>query len=122
MNPVVDRTGRWLTKPAHTLPRQRETTELPVLHRLTVIYLMLPVIVWLLGWFSWWLSIPATAALVAGLWYTMAGSWRIAPRPATFVLLLVAFGWVMLTAAGNVFDVNNWDWLKHRGVFTELAR
>ena len=107
---------------AHAPPRQRETTELPVLHRLAVAYLMLPVIVWLLGWFSWWLSIPATAALVAGLWYTMAGSWRIALRASTFVLLLVAFGWVMLTAAGNIFDVHNWDWFKHRGVFTDLAQ
>ena len=96
--------------------------ELPVLHRLTVAYLMLPGVVWLLGWFHWWLGIPAAAALVAGFWRVMAGSWRMSPRPRVFVLLLVAFGWIMLTAAGGVFDGSNGDWLKHRGVLTDLAQ
>ena len=33
--------------------------ELPMLHRLAVVYLMLPVVVWLVGWFEWWLGLPA---------------------------------------------------------------
>ena len=97
-------------------------SELPVLHRITVAYLMLPVVVWLLGWFHWWLGIPAAAALVAGLWRVMAGSWRMSIRPRVLGLLLVAFGWIMLTAAGGVFDGHNGDWDKHRGVLTDLAR
>ena len=103
-------------------PREGETPPLPVLHRLAVVYLMLPVVVWLLGWFNWWLGVPATAALLAGLWRPLGGSWRVAPRPRMFVLLVVAFGWVMLTAAGGVFDGHNGDWIKHRAVFTDLAR
>lgn len=102
-------------------PRHHETTELPVLHRLAVAYLVLPLVVWLLGWFHWWLGIPVAAALVAGLWRTMSGSWRISVRPATLVLLLMAIAWVMLTAAGGFFDVRNPDWIKHRSVLTDLA-
>ena len=42
----------------------RSTAELPVLHRLAIIYLMLPVVIWLLGYFHWWFGIPATALLI----------------------------------------------------------
>ena len=104
------------------MSRQSPTTELPVLHRLTIVYLMLPMAIWLVGWFRWWLGIPATALLVAGLWRTLGGSWRVSPRPATFVSLLMALGWVMTTAAGGIFDVNNADWVKHRATLTDLAQ
>lgn len=94
---------------------------LPVLHRLVVVYLMLPVLVWLLGWFNWWLGVPAAAALVAGFWRAMAGPWRMSLRAGAFALPLVACAWVMLTAAGGVFDAHNGDWIKHRAVLTDLA-
>ena len=102
--------------------RPHPTPELPVLHRLTIGYLMLPVGIWLLGWFHWWLGIPATALLVAGFWRTLGGSWRETPRPATFAALLMALGWVLTTAACGLLDVNNGDWIKHRAVLTDLAR
>ena len=102
--------------------RQHPTPELPVLHRLTIGYLMLPVCIWLLGWFHWWLGIPATALLVAGFWRTLGGSWRETPRPATFAALLMALGWVLTTAAFGLFDVNNGDWINHRAILTDLAR
>ena len=155
-------------------------SELPVLHRLTIIYLMLPVMIWLLGWFHWWLGIPATVLLGLGLWKALSGSWRpsVRPamlalllvvtlarimrsvrsglfdfntgewlsipatallvfalwkalsgsssqssiRPATLALLVVAAGWVMLTAAGGLFDINNPDWLDHRTISSDLSR
>ncbi len=101
--------------------RPHPTPELPVLHRLTIGYLMLPVGIWLLGWFHWWLGIPTTALLVAGFWRTLGGSWRETPRPATFAALLMALGWVLTTAACGLLDVNNGDWIKHRAVLTDLA-
>ena len=36
-------------------------------------------------------------------------------------LLLVAGGWMLLTAAGGVFDLGNLDWPKHRALFFALA-
>ena len=154
--------------------------ELPVLHRLAIIYLMLPVMIWLLGWFHWWLGIPATVLLGLGLWKAISGSWqpvvrlvmpllllvvtlarimlsvigglfdfntgewlgipamallvfalwkamsgassRSSIRPMTLALLLVAAGWVMLTAAGGLSDIDNFDWPKHRATLLDLGR
>ena len=95
--------------------------ELPVLHRLVIVYLMLPVVVWLLGYFHWWFGVPTAALLVAGLWRALGGSWRGAPTLATFLLLLTALGWVMMTAAGGFLDVSVGDWNKHRMILTDLA-
>ena len=39
------------------------TPKLSALHRLTILYLMLPVLIWLLGWFHWWLGLPAAVLL-----------------------------------------------------------
>ena len=99
-----------------------EEDHLPVLHRLALAYLMLPVFIYLLGWFHYWFSVPATALLLVGLWRAMTGSWRVTIRPVTIALLLLALGWVMLTCAGGVFDFHNSDWTKHRATFTDLAR
>jgi len=96
---------------------------LPLLHRLAILYLMLPVCIWLAGWFEWWLGLPAVALLGAGLWPALAGSWRISrPRPAVFACTLLALGWVMLTAAGGVFDGGNGDWIEHRATLLDLGR
>ena len=96
---------------------------LPLPHRLAILYLMLPVCIWLAGWFEWWLGLPAVALLGAGLWPALAGSWRGSrPRSAVFACALLALGWVMLTAAGGVFDGENGDWPKHRATLLDLGR
>ena len=139
---------------------------------------MLPVLIWLLGWFQWWLGIPAAALLTLALWKVLSGPWRL-PLPlvtlalfvvtlarvmltatgnlfaintgwwlgipatallvfalwkavsnslrssvvlATFALLLLAWDWVMLTAAGGLFDINNDDWDKHRAILHDLGQ
>ena len=148
--------------------------KLSALHRLTILYLMLPVLIWLLGWFHWWLGVPVAVLLGLALWPALAGPYRPSltlalllvvlarllaalagglldlniaawfglpatallafalwkalsgpqrgelPR-ATMALLLVAAGWVLLTAAGGVFDLNNFDWPKHRALFIALS-
>ena len=96
---------------------------LPLLHRLAIVYLMLPVFVWLVGWFEWWLGLPAAVLLGAGLRPALVGPWRItAPRPTTVALLLLAAGWTLLTAAGGVFDGDNPDWPDQRTFFLDLSR
>ena len=96
--------------------------ELPLLHRLSILYLMLPVVIWLVGWFQWWLGIPATLLLVFAFWKPLSGSWRVSLRPAIVVVALIALAWVLATAAGGVFDVHNFDWVKHRALLLDLAR
>lgn len=104
-----------------TTPRAAEP-ELPVLHRAAIIYLALPVGIWLLGWFEWWFGIPATALLVAGLWPALSGSWRVSLNAASLALLLVALIWVMLTQAGGLLDLNNGHLQTHRAAFLDLGR
>ena len=106
---------------------------IPLVHRLAILYLMLPVVVWLVGWFEWWFGIPAAMLLALGLWRALAPSreslnWQAffsvlhsALRPTTVALLLISFAWVMTTAAGGIFDVNNTDWPFHRSIFLDLS-
>ena len=97
--------------------------ELPLLHRLVIIYLMLPVVIWLVGWFEWWVGIPAALLLVAALWQAVSGSLRAYPRPATLAVLAVAACWVMVTAAGGLFDgLPRGDWPFHRLTLFELGQ
>ena len=96
--------------------------ELSVPHRLAIIYLMLPVVIWLVGWHQWWLGVPATLLVTIALSSVLSGSWKISFRPLTILLLVMALAWVMVTAAGGVFDAHNSDWDKLRAILLELAR
>ena len=99
-----------------------DADELPLLHRLVIIYLMLPVVIWLVGWFEWWLGIPAALLLAAALWQAVSGSLRAYPRPATLAILAVAACWVMVTAAGGLFDgLQRGDWPFHRLTLVDLG-
>ena len=110
------------------------SVRIPLVHRLAILYLTLPVAVWLVGWFEWWFGVSLAALVALGLWQSLGPAraslnWqtfcrtlRAALRPATVMLLLIAFAWVMLTAAGGVFDVHNPDWYKHRLIFLDLSR
>ena len=109
-------------------------SKLPVVHRLAIIYLMLPVVIWLVGWFEWWFGIPAALLVALALWPVlrparMRLNWqstipylRQAVRPTTLFLLCISFAWVMIGAAGGVFDIHNFDWYTARSLFLELTR
>ena len=96
--------------------------ELPLLHRLAIVYLMLPVVIWLVGWFEWWLGIPAALLLAAAFWQAVSGSLRISPRTSAVAVLAVAACWVMVTAAGGLFDIGLSDWENQRTRLIELVR
>ena len=101
----------------------RRTRELPLVHRLAMAYLLAPVAVWLLGWFHWWVGVPATALLAAGAWKALSGSWRWRrPSRTTVVLALVAAAWVMTMPAGGVFTIETGDWVMHRALLLDMAR
>ena len=117
-----------------TLIKTETADGIPIVHRLAIIYLMLPVVIWLVGWHQWWLGVPAAVLLAIAFWQSigtgrysfsreaLSQAWRAVFRPTTGVVFLGAFAWVMTTAAGGVFDVSNGDWIKHRALFLELAR
>lgn len=93
---------------------------LPLACRLAIAYLMLPVAIWLLGWFEWWFGIPALALVGAGLWKTLSGSWREKIGLATVALSSFALVCGVLTAFG-VLDAASFDSPGHRAVLLALA-
>lgn len=95
-------------------------SELPLLHRVAVVYLALPLGVWLVGWFRWWAGVPLALLLVAGLRKALSGGWRL-PKPtrASAAVLLVGTAWVAATPALGFFLSH--DWITHRAMFLELA-
>ena len=96
---------------------------MPLLHRLAVVYLMLPVVVWLVGWFEWWLGLPAAALLVGALRRPLSGPWRLrAPTPAEAGVLAVAALWVLASSAGGVFDPRNIDFFSYQVILLDLGR
>ena len=100
-----------------------ESGRLPLVHRLAMAYLLAPVAIWLLGWFHWWVGMPATALLAIGVGKALSGSWRWRrPSRTTVVLALAAGVWVMTTPAGGVFKVETGDWTMHRALLLDLAR
>ena len=108
------------------------SASIPVVHRLTILYLVLPVVIWLVGWFHWWIGIPAVLLLAFALARSILPSWRVpfwnmslwrtSLTPVTGVIILAGLAWVMATAAGGVFDIENYDWDKHRAVWLHLSR
>lgn len=98
-----------------------ETSELSVLHRIAIAYLMLPVAVWLLGWFEWWVGVPLTVLLTAGLWEAMSGSWRIRLTPVVAGILLVTTVLVLLSKASGLYSYG-YTWVAHRGILLDLGR
>ena len=96
---------------------------LPMLHRLAIVYLMLPVVVWLVGWFEWWVGLPAAALLAGVLRRPLSGPWRLrAPTPAEAVVLAVAAGWVLAVSATGVFNTRQHDLLKQWTTLLDLGR
>ena len=98
-----------------------EARELPLVHRLAVAYLLVPVAVWLLGWFHWWAGVPATALLVVGAWQALSGSWRWRrPSRTTVVLLLVSAAWAFatMTLAGGGVSPDS----ANRAILLDLTR
>ena len=109
--PVTARTS--ISDPGAALPRA---------HRLALLYLLLPAALWLLGWFRWWVGVPAVALLGLALAPALAGSWRGRPRLATGGICLLAWGWVMLTGPGGVFGGLASPWPDHHAQLLDLGR
>ena len=80
---------------------------LPLSHRLSIVYLAVPVVVWLVGWFEWWMGFPMAGLLVAGLWKSLSGSWRVSLSLPLLASLLAALGWVLISPVGGLWSFSS---------------
>lgn len=77
-----------------------ERNLLPCLYGMGMVLLILPVILWLLGWVMWWLALPISAGLVWGV----VACFRHLPRDGTLAVRLtrghVGIGLLVVLACG----------------------
>ena len=99
-----------------------DTGALPLTHRLTILYLAMPLAIWLLGWLEWWFGAPATLLLAWALRDVLRGPWRVSITGRDLALALVAVAWVLAVPAGGVFGGEYGDWIGNRGIFMDLGR
>ena len=95
---------------------------LPLAHRLTILYLALPVAIWLVSWLEWWVGVPAVLAMTLALRDVLRGPWRASPTRRDLVLALIALGWVLSLPAGGLLAGESGDMLTHRAIFLDLGR
>ena len=95
---------------------------LPLAHRLAILYLALPLAVWLLGWMKWWIGVPAAVALGWALLDPLRGAWRPTVSRTDLIAALAALGWVLAVPAGGLVGGDEGDWPAHRSVFLDLGR
>ena len=97
------------------------SSQLPLSHRLSIIYITAPVVIWLLGWFEWWIGVPVTACLIMGLWNALSGSWRFKISLKILVPLLTALAWILLVPVGGMWK-SSIDLSAHYTVMLDMSR
>ena len=95
--------------------------ELPLSHRLSIVYLALPMVVWLVGWLEWWAGLPMAGLLAAGLWRCLSGSWRVSLSLPLLASLLAALGWVLATSVGGLWGLSH-DLKFNHAVLLDMGR
>ena len=102
-------------------PQHAQT--LPLLHRCAILYLTVPVLIWLVGWFEWWFGVPAALLVGLALAPALRGDWRPRrPSPAALGIVALGIACTMLTAHGALFDVVQYDWWDRRALLLDLSR
>ena len=103
----------------------RPATHLDRLDRASILFLTLPLLIFLAGWFQWWLALPA----IVGAAYTMRGVFAAKLRApnrhaitATHVALALVASvvWVTLSGAGHLVYTNA-DWHLREAVLHDLV-
>ena len=97
------------------------TGRLPLSHRLSIVYLTVPVFIWLVGWFEWWVGFPVAVLLGSGLWRALAGSWKMSVSLPVLIALLSALAWVLLTPYSGLWQASG-DLEGHLAVILDIGR
>jgi hypothetical protein len=82
------------------------------LHRITILYLIIPFIIFCMGWLRLSVAIPATAIILWATWQLLKQD-SLAQLPISnsqfpFYLLLITFTWTLLSGVGG-YTFQNWD-------------
>jgi len=93
------------------------------LHRITILYLALPFIIFCMGWLRLSIAIPITAIILWAIWKLFTQSLipnHQLPNPqTTFYLFLLTGIWVLLSGVGG-YTFQNWDHNWRNAVLRDL--
>src|SRR5450755_1849482 len=101
------------------------STSLDPLDRVVVAFLTLPAIIFLIGWFEWWVAVPVLACMAYALMPLFAalpaGRPRLPITPLQIgVAVTVACAWTVLGGAHHIFFANA-DWHVRDAVLHDLV-
>lgn len=96
---------------------------MPWLDRAAIAYLTLPLLIFLPGWFTPWVSIPLLACLAYTL-IPLGAGFRALPRPGIsatqLAVIIVACAWTVLGGTAHLFYANA-DWHTRDAVLHDLV-
>lgn len=92
------------------------------------LWLVIPVVIFLLGWFIWWIALPATILLIAAL-YRILRFFNVDSIGLKSVKITPSYWWsiagiillLLLCGHGGIF-YQQWDWQFRNAIFFDLAR
>lgn len=106
-----------------TATPQAASRELDALELLAAAYLLLPLVVFLLGWLRWPYALALGLSLLPALYFAWRARQRRAfglSRPEWLGVAGVTIAWVSLSGLSPTFFLN-WDWLLRMSVLRDLV-
>lgn len=91
------------------------------------LYIGIPILIFLLGWIKWFISIPVSILILFSLYKCIKNSNAVYPalekknRSVFGIVILLAFAWVYLSGVGG-FTYQNYDHLWRNEIFRILVR
>lgn len=97
------------------------------LYFLTILYLTLPLVIFILGWLKPELAIPIVSIIIVSGYLVLKNSPKVTMLPADtpgrlkiILIFTVLFIWTMLSGTGGIFGYQNSDFATHNGRLHDL--
>ena len=104
---------------------KKNTSNFELLNNLTYIYLIIPIIIFLLGWVKLWISIPLSLALIIFAYKRLKKmkinlkNYLLENKKEIIIILLISLILIFLSGIGG-FVYQNKDHLYRNAIFSEL--